>query len=60
LNAGRLRFQTDSPDRDYFGVGAGMVVVLPNGYSPYMNYRALLGDSIKTTQTVTAGLRVEF
>ena len=60
LNAGRLRFVNDSPDRDYFGVGVGMVMVLPNGFSPYMNYRALLGDSIKTTQTATAGLRVKF
>ena len=56
----RISFVNDSPDRDYFGLGAGLVMVLPQGYTTYANYRALVGDSIKTTQTVTAGLRVEF
>ena len=56
----QLSFQNDSPDRDYFGLGIGMVAVLPHGLSPFINYRALVGDSIKTTQTVSAGLRVEF
>jgi outer membrane autotransporter protein len=62
LNASPLQlgFQNDSPDRDYFGLGVGLVLVLPHGLSPYANYRALVGDSIRTTQTATVGLRVEF
>jgi len=55
-----LSFESDGPDRDYFGLGFGVVMVLPHGLSPYLNYRALVGDSLKSTQTVTAGLRVEF
>jgi outer membrane autotransporter protein len=62
LNASplQLSFQNDIPDRNYFGLGIGMVAVLPNGISPYVNYRALVGDSIRTTQTATLGLRLEF
>ena len=41
-------------------LGFGIVAVLPHGLLPYLNYRALVGDTIKTTQTVTAGLRFEF
>lgn len=55
-----LSFQNDSPSRNYVGLGIGMVMVLPHGISPYVNYRALVGDALQTTQTVTAGLRVEF
>ncbi len=55
-----LFFQNDAPDRNYFGLGIGVVMVLPHGLSPYASYRALLADSLQTTQTVTAGLRVEF
>jgi len=56
----QISFQNDSPDRDYFGLGFGVVAVLPHGISPFVNYRALVGDSIKTTQTVSAGVRFEF
>jgi len=62
LNAApaNLVFQTDQPDRDYFGLGIGVVMGLPHGLSSFVNYRALVGDSLKTTQTVTAGVRLEF
>ena len=56
----RISFVNDSPDRNYFGLGAGLVMVLPQGLSPYVNYRALVADDLKSTQTVTAGLRIEF
>jgi len=61
-NAGgtKLRFKTDPPDRDYFNVGAGLVLVLPGGYSPFINYRARLGYSHERSHTVTAGLRFAF
>ena len=56
----RFRFQTDRPDRDYFHVGAGLVVALPGNFYPFVNYRALLGYEDETSHVVTAGLRVAF
>ena len=55
-----LSYQNDNPRRDYFGVSAGVSLVLAHGISPYLNYRAILGDPLKMTQTVTAGARFEF
>jgi uncharacterized protein with beta-barrel porin domain len=55
-----LFFSTDAPHRDYFGLGLGAVMGLPHGISSFVNYRAIVGDPLKTTQTVTAGVRFEF
>ena len=55
-----LTFVTDQPDRDYFMVGAGLVMVLPNGLTPYANYRELLGYAHQTNRVVTLGLRFAF
>jgi outer membrane autotransporter protein len=59
---GRTRFlyQTEAPDRDYFNVGAGVAMVLPNGFQPFLNYRELLGYRDRSSHTVTVGLRVPF
>ena len=54
-----LSYLTEKPDRDYAHIGAGVVFVLPEGYSPYINYRAELFNSNETVQTVTVGLRLE-
>ena len=56
----KFRFQNDPPDRDYVNAGAGLVVVLPGGFSPFVNYRALLGYRDQSSHTVTAGLRFAF
>ena len=56
----RFTYRTDEPDRDYFTVGAGAVLALPNGWSPYLNYRALVGYSDRSSHTVSLGLRVSF
>ncbi len=56
----KFRFQNDPPDRDYFNAGAGVVFVLPGGFSPFVNYRALLGYKDQSSHTVTAGLRFAF
>jgi outer membrane autotransporter protein len=55
-----FRFQNDPPDRDYFNAGAGVVFVLPGGFSPFVNYRALLGYKDQSSHTVTVGLRFAF
>ena len=55
-----FRYVLDAPDRDYFNVGAGVVLVLPNGLAPFLNYRELLGYRHQTNHTVTAGVRFSF
>ena len=52
-------YQTDDPDRNYANVGAGVVFVLPDGVSPFLNYQAEVANSIETVQTVTLGIRLE-
>jgi outer membrane autotransporter protein len=53
-------FQNDPPDRNYFQVGAGIAVVLPHNFQPFINYRALLGYKDQSSHILTAGLRVAF
>lgn len=60
LNRTRLRFLTESPDRDYANVGAGVSLVFPGGLAGFVNYRALVGYSNQFSHTVTAGLRFAF
>jgi outer membrane lipase/esterase len=56
----RFLFQTDEPDRDFFNIGIGTVLVLPGGKTVYVNVRQLLGYDTRSATTVTAGLRVPF
>ena len=56
----RLFFNNDPPDRDYFHLGAGLVVVLPRGFTPFVNYRTLLGYKDQWSHAVTLGLRFSF
>ena len=60
LGQRRFRFQNDPPDRDYFNAGVGLVLVLPNGLSPYVNVSQFFGYSKQSSTTVTAGLRFSF
>lgn len=59
-NGTRIRFQTDRPDRDYFHLGAGLVLVLPRDISAFVSYRVLLGYDDRIAHTLNAGLRVAF
>lgn len=56
----RFLFQTDRPDRDYFNLGVGVVMVLPNGLQPFLNFRELVGYKDRNSHTVSLGLRVPF
>lgn len=56
----RFLFQTDPPDRDYFNLGVGVAMVLPNGLQPYLNFRELVGYDDRSSHTVNLGLRVPF
>jgi hypothetical protein len=60
LGATKLRFQTDTPDRDYFNAGVGVALVLPGGFSPFFNFRNFFGYRSQSSQTYTVGLRFAF
>jgi outer membrane lipase/esterase len=60
LGGTKLRFQTDSPDRNYFNAGVGVVLVLPGGLSPFFNFRQFFGYRSQSSQTFTVGLRFAF
>ena len=60
LGQRRFRFQNDPPDRNYFDAGLGLVLVLPNGLSPFVNVRQVFGYEKQSSTTVTAGLRFSF
>lgn len=50
----------DKPDRDYYNVGASVVLILPNGWIPYLDYEQLISYNDLQRRRLTAGLRVEF
>jgi outer membrane autotransporter protein len=53
-------FSGDQPDRNHFNVGGGVVVLLPNGVFPFINYEAEIANYLQETHTVTGGVRLEF
>jgi uncharacterized protein YhjY with autotransporter beta-barrel domain len=55
-----LRFETDKPDRNYFHLGAGLVLVLPRDITAFLSYRVLLGYDDRIAHTLDAGLRFAF
>jgi outer membrane autotransporter protein len=57
--AGAVSYLTNPPDRNYAEIGAGVVFVLPNGVSPYINYQAEIANQFDQIQTVTVGVRLE-
>ena len=58
--AGPFSFQNDPPDRNYFDLGLGIVMVLPHEIQPFINYRALVGYNNESSYIVTGGVRVAF
>jgi outer membrane lipase/esterase len=55
-----VTFKLDQPDRNHFNVGAGVVVVLPDGINPFLNYEAEIANYLEETHTVTVGVRLGF
>lgn len=55
-----VTFKLDQPDRNHFNVGAGVVVVLPDGINPFLNYEAEIANYLEETHTVTVGIRLGF
>jgi outer membrane lipase/esterase len=56
----RFTVRFDSPDRNYFNLGAGLAVTLPMGWSAFASYDTLLGLDDVSSHTVTLGARLEF
>jgi uncharacterized protein YhjY with autotransporter beta-barrel domain len=54
-----FRFQTDVPVRNFFNLGTGLIMVLPNGWQPFVNFRAMVGNTQFNNYAGTFGLRIE-
>ncbi len=55
----RFTFQNDVPVRNYFNLGTGLIAVLPGGFQPFINFRAMVGNNQFHNYAGTFGLRVE-
>lgn len=55
----RLTLEGDRRDGDFFDVGLGLVVLLPNGWMPFIEWQTTLGHDDIDRDRVAVGLRVE-
>jgi hypothetical protein len=55
----KFTFQNEVPVRNYFNLGTGLVAVLPNGWQPFVHFRAMVGNNQFNNYAGTFGLRVE-
>ena len=53
----KFTFQNEVPVRNYFNLGTGLLMVLPNGWQPFVNFRAMVGNSQFDNYAGTFGLR---
>ena len=60
LGQTKLRFQTDSPDRNYANLGTGVVLLLPKDMQVFLSFRALVGYTDRQAYTANGGLRIGF
>ena len=58
-DATKFRFQNDVPVRNYFNLGTGLLMVLPNGWQPFVNFRAMVGNEQFNNYAGMFGLRIE-
>lgn len=52
--------RTNSPDRDYVNLGAGITGTFQGGWSSFFYYETVLGKSRVTNHSLTLGIRREF
>jgi uncharacterized protein with beta-barrel porin domain len=62
LDANRTTYSLkgDSPDRNYFNAGAGVVAIFPHGWMAFLDYVGLFGYKDLERHQLTAGIRKEF
>jgi uncharacterized protein YhjY with autotransporter beta-barrel domain len=58
-NPTKFTFQNEVPVRNYFNLGTGLMMVLPNGWQPFVNFRAMVGNNQFDNYAGTFGLRIE-
>lgn len=54
-----LALTGDRRDADYFEAALGVVLLLPNGWMPFLEYQVMLGADDLDAQRIALGLRVE-
>ena len=52
-------FQNDIPVSSYFNLETGLILVLPNGWQSFVNFRAMVGNEQFNNYAGTFGLRLE-
>ena len=55
-----LGVPTNTPDRNYFNLGAGITATFQRGISAFFFYETVLGRSDFTAHSFNAGIRFEF
>ena len=55
----KFNFQNEVPVRNWFNLGTGLIMVLPNGWQPFVNFRAMVGNEQFNNYAGTFGLRME-
>ena len=55
----KFKFQNEVPVRNYFNLGTGLLMVLPNGWQPFVNFRAMVGNEQFNNYAGMFGLRME-
>ena len=57
-NPTKFSFQNEDPVRNYFNLGTGLVMLLPNGWQPFIAFRAMVGNEHFNNYVGTFGLRI--
>ena len=52
-------FKNDSPDRNYFNLGAGVVLQLPAGFSAFADFVTMVGNDQFDSYKGSIGIRIE-
>lgn len=58
-NPTKFAFQNEAPVRNWFNLGTGLIMVLPNGWQPFVNFRAMVGNEQFNNYAGTFGARIE-
>lgn len=58
-NPTQFAFQNEVPVRNYFNLATGLVAILANGWQPFVNFRAMVGNNQFNDYAGTFGLRIE-
>lgn len=56
----RFQYENEDPDRDFFEFALGVSAVLPHGWLPYVQFRAIAGHDYLDSYVGTLGIRKEF